>query len=111
MYLGSRPLGGARYILVAIQYMSMLVLQDDAGGGESFLCLISRVINMFKGYHAWLYICNQARVYKSPSRLCIGVAFLDLLGVLFLVVQVDITCGSNLSSPCVSPPPCEPSQV
>jgi hypothetical protein len=50
-----------------------------------------RVALCLRGVPAWLYIYNQARVYKSPSRLRIG--------VLFLVVQVDITCESSLSSP------------
>jgi hypothetical protein len=34
------------------------------------------------GAPAWLYICNQARVYKCPSQIHIGIVFLCL--------QVDI---------------------
>ena len=41
-----------------------------------------------------LYI-NQVRVYKSNSRIRIG--------VFFLVIQVGIPCRSGLSSPCASP--------
>jgi hypothetical protein len=40
-----------------------------------------------RGAHAWLYICNQARVYKCPSQIDIGVAFLRLQFNLIMRVQ------------------------
>jgi hypothetical protein len=30
-----------------------------------------------KGYPSWLYICSQARVYKSPNQLRLGVSFFE----------------------------------
>jgi hypothetical protein len=46
---------------------------------------LSRVFST--GVPVWLYICNQAMVYKCPSRIHVGVAFLRL--------QDNITCGFN----------------
>jgi hypothetical protein len=43
------------------------------------LCLFNLYVFIcLRGAHVWLYICNQVRVYKSPSQLRIGVACLGL---------------------------------
>jgi hypothetical protein len=85
MYLGSRPHGGG-----SLCHASNLAYDHDGVYMEplyakfclSNLSCLSNIACASREAPAWLYICNQARVYKCPSRIHIGVAFLRL--------QVDI---------------------
>jgi hypothetical protein len=49
-----------------------------------------------RGTPAWLYICNQARIYKCPSQIRIGLAFLRLQVNIRVHMPVHLHNGTDL---------------
>ena len=79
------PLVEDPYMLLAIQYM---IIITGSRRRQSCIYIVSiAILPLYclsiacppRSTPAWLYICNQAKVYKSPNLLHIRVAFLDLL--------------------------------